>query len=688
VLDEIPEPSHMGNSRSATMKFDIMAPYALYERLRDAVNRPLPPRGAPPADGERAAGGSAPANGAAPPSEDAPPEAARAPQNENWLGGYCCTTYAMLKRDSKLTGAAINARLKDFAARRMTPEQLKIANVEVGAVPLDGMMVTQLDAQLLGGARGALSITTVLFALGTLVLLVACVNYANLATARATRRAREIGLRKVVGARRTQLIVQYLSEAAILSAAALVIAVGVVALIAPIVYNAVGVDMRLATVGDPRFWLFLAVLLAVVTLLGGAYPAFVLSRVRPIEALRMGRVRLGPRFASTLLVGAQFAAASFLLIAVIVMYLQNAALERTGLGSTRDQHLVINNFRPVTGVDGEVLREELARLPQARGVTQMGAAPWSDNVNLNLLARSPEEGVATRTAFQNTVGYDFFETMDIPLLAGRTFDRARNDLPPEGDPPEGQPRPTINVVIDDALAAQLGFRSPAEAVDQMIYFPAGLGDQPQPFQVIGVVASRPLFLRGLGATSNVYNLGGPGLQNVIVRLAANDIGGGAAAAEAAWRRLAPQAAFQRRFVDDMFNESFERFARLGQVFMGLAAFAFFISIIGLFGMAVQVASRRTHEIGVRKSVGARKSQIVGMLLKDFSKPVVIANLVAWPLGYIAAQTYLDVFIQRIALTPLPFVMSLLIVVAIAWGAVGSQALRAARANPATVLRFE
>jgi putative ABC transport system permease protein len=410
--------------------------------------------------------------------------------------------------------------------------------------------------------------------------------------------------------------------------------------------------------------------------------------VRPIEALRMGRVRLGPRFASTVLVGAQFAAASSLLIAVIVMYLQNAALARTGIGSTRDQHLVINNFRPVTGVDGQVLRDELARLPQVKGVTQMGAAPWSDNVNLNLLARSPEEGVTTRAAFQNTVGYDFFETMDIPLLAGRTFDRAHNDLPPQNNRSQEGPRQSINVVIDDALAAQLGFRSPADAADQTIYFPAGLGDAAQPFQVIGVVASRPLFLRGLGATSNIYSLGGPGMQNIIVRLGAGEVGAGVAAAEEVWRKLAPRSPFQRRFVDEMFNQSFERFARLSEVFVGLAAFAFFISVIGLFGMAVQVASRRTHEIGVRKSVGARKSQIVGMLLRDFSKPVVIANLIAWPLGYIAAQTYLGVFIQRIALTPLPFVASLLIVVAIAWAAVGSQALRAARTNPATVLRFE
>jgi putative ABC transport system permease protein len=687
VVGAIPEPSHMGSARSASLRFEIMAPYVLLERLREVINQR-----SRPASTAVDSSGSAPADstreGAAEKARDAPPaDAAPPPRNENWLGGYCCTTYAMLKRDSPLTARQLNERLQDFAERRMTPEQLKLASVEVGAVPLSGLMVAQLDSQLLGSAR-LVSITTLLFGLGTLVLLVACVNYANLATARAARRAREIGLRKVVGARRTQLVAQHLLEAGVLTAAGLVVAIGVVALLAPLAHDAVGVDMRAAT-GDPRFWLFAAALLAGVTLLGGAYPALVLSRVRPIDALRLGRIRLGPRFASTVLVGAQFAAASFLLIAVIVMYSQNAALERTALGTTRDQHLVINNFRPVTGVDGDVLRAELERLPQVKSVTQMGQAPWSDGTNLNLYSRSPEETASPQTAFQNNVGYDFFTTFDIPVLAGRGFDREHNDLPP--DIPDGDPgpRPTINIVIDRTLAAQLGFRSPAEAVDETIFFPAVLGEPSQPYRVIGVVESHSLFLQGFGATSNSYHLAaGVGMQNVIVRLAAEDVRDGVAAAEAVWRRLAPQSTFQRRFTDELFDESFERFRQLSDAFVGLAAFAFFISIVGLFGMAVQVAGRRVHEIGVRKSVGARRTQIVRMLLRDFSKPVVIANLVAWPLGYFAAQTYLGIFIQRIALTPLPFIASLAIVVGVAWAAVGSQALRAARASPATVLRVD
>src|SRR5882672_6165311 len=669
VIAKIPEPSHMATGPSASMPFELMASYDLYDRLRQVINRPRPQAGAAQQAGGSVpqAGGTpaAPAAGAPPqPSADpaaAAPDAAPPPQRENWLGGYCCTTYVMLKRDGSLTGRDLERRLADFARRRVPPDQLELANVDIGAVPVTGLMVAQLDGQLLGKAGRWVSITTLLFALGALVLFVACVNYANLATARAARRAREIGLRKVVGAHRGQIVGQYLLEAALLTAAALAVAVVAVELVAPVVRNAVGIDMRLALLGSPRFWVFIAALLAGVTVLGGAYPAFVLSRVRPIEALRLGRVRIGPRFASTILVGAQFAAASFLLIAVLVMYLQNAELERTALGATRDQHLVVNNFTPVTGVSGDVLIAELERLPGAKSVTAMGSAPWSDNVNLELLSRTPEAAAGFKTAFQNAVAYDFFATLDIPLIAGRVFDRDHNDMPPQ-DSPQGSnsaPRPTVNIVIDRVLAAQLNFASPQEAVDQIVYVPAALGDQAAAMRVIGVVESRPLFLRGFGATSNMYRLQpGGGMQNMIVRFAPADVAAGVAAAEAAWRRLATQAPFTRRFMDEMFDQSYEQFARVNQVSAGLALFAFVISVIGLFGMAIQVASRRTHEIGVRKSMGARKRQIVAMLIKDFSKPVVIANVLAWPLGYFAGQAYLSVFIQRMPWTPLPFLASL------------------------------
>jgi putative ABC transport system permease protein len=202
-----------------------------------------------------------------------------------------------------------------------------------------------------------------------------------------------------------------------------------------------------------------------------------------------------------------------------------------------------------------------------------------------------------------------------------------------------------------------------------------------------VVADKPLHVQGGGATSNAYWLQ-PGQPFQIVRIDANDVSGALRAIDATWRRLSPKITINRQFMDQLFDQSYENFARINQVFAGLATIAVAIALIGLFGMAVHVAGRRVREIGVRKSIGARTGEVVVMLIRDFSKPVVIANLVAWPLGYLAAQQYLSVFMHRIPLTPVPFALSLALALAVAWVAVSGQALRAARVSPANVLRLD
>jgi putative ABC transport system permease protein len=155
-----------------------------------------------------------------------------------------------------------------------------------------------------------------------------------------------------------------------------------------------------------------------------------------------------------------------------------------------------------------------------------------------------------------------------------------------------------------------------------------------------------------------------------------------------WQQLAPDRVFQYEFEDQLFAQGYQLFGIVGEIFTGLALFAFAISTIGLIGMAFHVVGRRRNEIGVRKTLGAGTSQIVLMLLKDFARPVLIANLAAWPLAYLATKAYLGVFIHRIALTPLPFVLSLFATLLIAWACVGFQSWRAARVKPARVLRYE
>jgi putative ABC transport system permease protein len=173
-----------------------------------------------------------------------------------------------------------------------------------------------------------------------------------------------------------------------------------------------------------------------------------------------------------------------------------------------------------------------------------------------------------------------------------------------------------------------------------------------------------------------------------VRIARDDIPGALEAIDAMWSRLTPSMPRSRRFLDEIFDESYETFGRINQLVTALALMAFFISIVGLLGMAIQVASRRRHEMGIRKTLGASARQIVGLMLKDFGKPVVIANLVAWPLAFLAANVYLSVFMHRIALTPLPFVLSLVLTLLVAWLTVSGQALKSSRVRPAEVLNCE
>jgi putative ABC transport system permease protein len=308
----------------------------------------------------------------------------------------------------------------------------------------------------------------------------------------------------------------------------------------------------------------------------------------------------------------------------------------------------------------------------------MSVAPWSNDISITALEKGPQQGRLQRPAFSDSVDDGFFAAMNIRLLAGRVFDPAR-------DAPDGGTHP-IPIVIDSAFAAQLGYRMPQAAVDQILYMPTD-PDHTVPVTVIGVVEGKPLHFAGMGTSASLYfQTAQP--QEILIRLSRNDVSGGLAAVRALWERMAPGQDFRYAFEDQLFQEGYATFGSVGQAFAGIALFAFAISIIGLIGMAAHAASRRRHEIGVRKTLGAGTGRILAMLLKDFSKPVLIANLVAWPLAYVAAGAYLNLFLHRIALTPLPFALSLVISLIAAWASIGFQSWRAARVKPAQVLRYE
>jgi putative ABC transport system permease protein len=602
------------------------------------------------------------------------------------MGGYSRLTYVVLPKESTATPRSLQSEFDAFVERRVPQRERN--DIAVGMTPVSNVMTDWLNSTLFSGANAGVSITMLLMAFGVLVLSMACLNYANLAAAQATHRAKEVGLRKVIGADRTQVAIQYLLETGLLTCAAAVLSIGIIGLLSPAIYDTAHIDVTLAISSGPLFWLFVAGVLVGTTLLAGSYPAFILSRTRPVVAMRQGAVRVSPRFVQMLFVGAQLLMASFLLVTVIVMYIQTSDLRTRGLGIDANPRVVITNFNRITKLDSGTFEDQLRSLPQVQSVTEVGfSLPWNGNPRLSQVERNAGEE-ASEHAYLNFVGYDFFSTMGQKVVAGRVFGRQRGeDRPYQGAKTFDTNRP-LNVVIDRALSGQLGFATPQDAVGKIVYNPtAGPDISDQPLRIIGVVENKPLHFSGLGATANIYWLNTRS-DYVVVKLAGRDIPGALKTIEGVWQRLAPGQVFQYDFEDQLFSQGYRQFGYLSQAFVGLAVFAFVISIIGLIGMAAHASSRRRHEIGVRKTLGADTGRIVVMLLKDYSKPVLIANVVAWPAAYLAANAYLSIFIHRIPLTLLPFALSLLITLLVAWGSVGFQSWRAARVKPAKVLRYE
>jgi putative ABC transport system permease protein len=347
------------------------------------------------------------------------------------------------------------------------------------------------------------------------------VNYASLATARAAARAHEVGVRKAIGAKPADVLAQHLVESSVLTSAALVVAVLFVRALSPVVRAAWGIDLSLALSGELQFVAFILAVAIAVTLLAGAYPAFVLSRVQPIFALRTFRQGARRRMLLSVLVGIQFAAASFLSIAVAVIYLQNAELRRSGLGIAGDPLLVIEHRRELTGLSPATLRDELMRVPGVIAATAATEKPLS-NSDAVPLARSADEGAPERMVPVYWVSQDFASVFDLELLAGRFPEPER-----AGD---GEPRIARDIVIDRSLAEFFGFARPADAVDAVVYVPKsfvtsfGLGTTAQPRRVIGVVEDKPLAIYGGVHRGAVYRSGAE-FPFTIVRIARDDVTG-------------------------------------------------------------------------------------------------------------------------------------------------------------------
>ena len=545
-----------------------------------------------------------------------------------------------------------------------------------------------------GNDRGSIATFAVV---AILILTMACVNFTNLATARAGQRAREVALRKVLGATRRQLVAQFLCEAILIAAIAMLIALAAVELALPSVSSFLQADLTLRYFGADGVLLPVVALVLVVGVAAGAYPAFFLARFQPARVLKANKSSSdaqGSGHLRNVLVVGQFAVSIGLIICTAIVYGQTVYARTSDPGYQREGLIQIESVaRRQTWPMMETLTTELARIDGVASVGRTGIGIATRNNTNNAIQLPGRDEPVTIGTYAVDTG--FFETMGIRPVAGRAFDRNRpaddSTTPYPEDPAAERALVArgINVVANELAVKRLGFKNPQDAIGKQVLtsIDARYGGV-LPTTIVGVVPDSrfrsirdpldPIFFRyentGHGAMLVRYKSASPAQVNARI--------------EAVWKRLFPDVPYDGTFSEDIVGKLYAADAARASIFAGFAILAVVIGCLGLFGLAAFTAERRTKEIGIRKVLGARTRDIVRLLVWQFSRPVLIANVIAWPVAWWLMRDWLNGFDTRISLTPTPFVAAGLLALGIAVVTVAGHAWRVARTSPIRALRYE
>jgi putative ABC transport system permease protein len=598
--------------------------------------------------------------------------------------------------------AAIHAAMPAWERRNLPPVETATGNVDRGSYQ-DWRLTNVRDVHTGDAQDGTMSpgtdpLALILFStVAVLILAMASINFVNLTTARASQRAREVALRKVLGASRGQLVAQFLTESIIVVAAAMMIALALTELLLPSLSSFLELDLRLTYLGKHGLLIPIIVTVVVVGSVGGIYPALFLSRFHPAEVLRTSHAGAGGDGVRlrTALVVAQFAISIALIICTAVIYAQTIHARTLDPGFHRDGLLQIGNFsREQLGPRQESLAREISRLAgvESAARTSIGiSTPSYMSRTVHVPGRSEPVEIGNYATDQN-----FMHTMGIRLVAGRLLDDRRPldrvSVPIPSDPAAERALEARggNVVLNRLAAAQLGFESPRAALGQQVRvkLSSAPGAGLVPVTIVGIVDdSRFRSARGSIETI-MYRLGDDYLSHLMVRHQGSDPRAVRDRIHGIWRRLAPDVPFDARASDEILTDLYESEDAQGQVFAAFALLAIIVACLGLYGLAAFTAEQRTKEIGIRKVLGARVRDIVSLLAWQFSKPVLLANLIAWPIAWWLMREWLNSFDARIELGLMPFVASGLLALIIAVGTVTGHALYVARMSPAAALRHE
>ena len=587
-------------------------------------------------------------------------------------------TYILLRENASIE--ELESKLPEFSGKCMAPIIEKIM-----AVPYEefldsgnfiGFMTQPLrDIHLRSQwgnelePQGSFNTVIIFSAIALLILIVACINFINLTTARSTQRANEVGVRKVVGSNRAQLVRQFLSESIFLSFLSFLLALIFFEFALPGFNNLVGKEFSVSYFLDWSFLLLLFVGALFIGITAGSYPAFMMASFRPVAVLK-GKVQSsmrGRRFRDALVIF-QFCASIILLVGTAVIFTQLHYIRNKELGFDKEHVVVIQRAEKLGS-------QQLAFKDQLYQNSDILSAAFTDSLPQFLLEakvfqKEGEGSQENNTLITIMADYDLLDTYGLKMIAGRYFERERST-------------DSTAVILNEAAIKALDIQDPLEKRLVLV------GLKRKPMDIIGIINDFHMesLHTKIGPTALILVGARPSVL-LSVRVRPGDLRKTLGFLEDKWREFTNNQPFEYVFFDDQFDMLYKAEIQAGKVITAFACLAVFIACLGLLGLASFTASQRTKEIGIRKVLGATTSGILVLLNKDFVKRVLAANLIAWPLAYYAMNKWLQGFAYRIRINIWMFLTAAVVALLIALITVSYQTIRAARGNPVDSLRYE
>jgi putative ABC transport system permease protein len=586
-----------------------------------------------------------------------------------WLGEdrlarwseWVAPAYVLLRPGAR--AESVNSKIASIYREYIDPEY----DVEPVLQPL-----TRVHLYWYGRTGGIVEIY-IFSIIAVFILVMACINFMNLSTARSTQRAREVGLRKVVGATRSQIIKQFLGESLLFSCLSMVFALLCVWTVLPAFNDFTAKALTLFSGANVSMFLILSLTVLFTGFIAGSYPALFMSSFRPVQIVknRMSKNSGGSVFRRVLIVF-QFTLSAGLIVCTLIVSKQLRYIQNKDLGLNRE-HIVILNNNPDLGKHFDVFREELKSMPGVLNVTAAAQMPMQvgQSVPINWEGNPSKEPVIWAYTMAD---YDFFETFDMQILQGRSFSK---EFPTDEK---------SACVINETAAKMLGVEHP---IGTNIYFGhMALDPSLRNLQVIGVV--KDFHYRSM------YNSIGPFLFRiykpyhfyVFVKLDAHQTQEGLENSKMVFAKYAPDYPFRFEFMDEAFNRQYASDRELRRLFDLFSMLSVIVACLGLFGLASFTAEQKTKEIGIRKVLGARISDIIALTAKEFLMWIAVANLIAWPVAYYLMMKWLNNFVYKSGIGPRVFLLASGLTLFVVVITISYQTIKAAVADPVDSLRYE